>query len=90
MSKRHEPRSLVVRKKASHDAGSRTGTMSITSTSKDKIYVNDFTSDTYFGALLPNPSEHIDSPPTDKFGWLQGSRKLLKGKKFWLRGLDLN
>ena len=37
MSKRHVPRSLVVRKKASHDAGSRTGTMSITSTSKDKF-----------------------------------------------------
>ena len=25
-----------------------------------------------------------------KFGWLQGSWKLLKGKKFWLRGPDLN
>ena len=26
----------------------------------------------------------------NKFGWLQGPRKLLKGKKIWLRGLDLN
>jgi hypothetical protein len=25
-----------------------------------------------------------------KLGWLQGSRKRLKEKKFWLRGLDLN
>jgi hypothetical protein len=25
-----------------------------------------------------------------KFGWLQASQKLLKGKKFWLRGVDLN
>jgi hypothetical protein len=25
-----------------------------------------------------------------KFGWLQGSWKFLKEKKFWLRGLDLN
>jgi len=25
-----------------------------------------------------------------KFGWLQGLRKLLKGKKAWLRGVDLN
>jgi hypothetical protein len=28
--------------------------------------------------------------PTYKFGWLQGSRKVLKQKKFWSRGLDLN
>ncbi len=26
----------------------------------------------------------------DKFGWLQGNGKLLRGKKFWLRGVDLN
>jgi hypothetical protein len=25
-----------------------------------------------------------------KFGWLQGSRKLLTEKNFWLRGVDLN
>ena len=27
---------------------------------------------------------------TTQFGWLRGSRKFLKGKKFWLRGVDLN
>jgi hypothetical protein len=27
---------------------------------------------------------------TYKFGWLQGLRKSLKGKKVWLRGSDLN
>jgi len=27
---------------------------------------------------------------TCQFGWLQGLRKLLKGKKIWLRRVDLN
>jgi hypothetical protein len=32
----------------------------------------------------------ISGEESYKFGWLQGSRKLLTEKNFWLRGVDLN
>jgi hypothetical protein len=34
----------------------------------------------------PGPEKYSGT----QFGWLQGSRKALKGNKFWLQGVDLN
>ena len=38
----------------------------------------------------PAGSESLDPTFRCKIGWLRDLRKLLKGNKFWLRGVDLN